>query len=79
MDHTNILLKDRFGNNITVASTEPFSPRETCGECHDIDAIHNGYHFQQGRTNAAGTVHMTSDFFGDDRPWLQSNGMYGKW
>lgn len=79
MDHTNILLKDRFGNNITVASTEPYSPRKTCGACHDIDTIANGYHFQQGRTNAAGAIQMADDFFGDNRAWLKSDGMYGKW
>ena len=78
-DHTNIVLKDRFGNPLTADSTEPYSPRQTCGTCHDVDAIANGYHFQQGRTDAFGDIQTKDDFFADGRPWLKSPGMYGKW
>jgi hypothetical protein len=78
-DHTNILLKDHQGNAIQLTSTEPYSPRETCGACHDVDEIANGYHFQQGRTDATGAVVMKDDFFSDGRTWLKSAGMYGKW
>lgn len=79
MDHTNIVLKDRLGDPLTVDSTEPYSPRQTCGTCHDVDSIANGYHFQQGRTNELGAVQTQTDFFGDGRDWLLSDGMYGKW
>ena len=79
MDHTNIVLMDRFGNPLTVDSTEPYSPRNTCGACHDVDTIANGYHFQQGRTDAAGTMQMSGDFNNDGRTWLLSDGMLGKW
>jgi len=79
MDHTNIVLKDRLGNPLTATSTEPYSPRQTCGTCHDVDAIANGYHFQQGRTDAVGSIQTQDDFFGDGRTWLKSDGMYGKW
>jgi hypothetical protein len=77
--HTNIVLRDRLGNALQVASTEPYSPRQTCGACHDIDAIANGFHFQQGRTDANGNIQTADDFFNDNRPWLKSDGMYGKW
>lgn len=77
--HANIVLRDRAGNALLVASAEPYSPRQTCGPCHDIDEIANGYHFQQGRTDADGTVQTADNFFGDGRPWLKSDGMYGKW
>ncbi len=78
-DHTNILLRDHQGNAIQLGSTEPYSPRETCGACHDIDEIANGYHFQQGRTDQTATIHMKDDFNSDGRTWLKSDGMYGKW
>lgn len=78
-DHTAIVLRDRHGDPIALGSTEPYSPRETCGACHDVDAIANGYHFQQGRTTATATVQTHDDFFGDGRDWLRSDGMYGKW
>jgi hypothetical protein len=78
-DHTNIVLKDRLGNAIQLNSTEPYSPRQTCGTCHDVDEIANGYHFQQGRTDDNGIVPMKDDFNGDGRTWLKSDGMYGKW
>ena len=59
------------------AATE-FCSVSVCA-CHDVDAISNGYHFQQGRTDADGLVQATDDFFGDGRDWLKSPGMYGKW
>jgi len=77
--HQNITLLDRLGNPLTVASTEPFSPRLTCGGCHDIDNIANGFHFSQGRTDENGVVQVTDDFFGDGRNYVRSPGMYGKW
>jgi hypothetical protein len=79
MDHSNIVLKDRWGNALKVGDKEPYSPRETCGACHDVDKIANGYHFQQGRTDGAGTMQMRKDFNGDGRTWLLSDGMFGKW
>ena len=79
MDHSNIVLKSRLGEPILVGSSEPYSPRQTCGTCHDVDQAANGYHFQQGRTNAAGTVQTADNFFADGRTWLKSDGMYGKW
>ena len=78
-DHTNIVLKDHFGDAIQVGSDMPYSPRETCGACHDIDEIGNNFHTQQGRTNEHGQIQTKDDFFNDNRPWLISDGMYGKW
>lgn len=78
-DHSQIVLRDRLGVPLTPVSTEPYSPRQTCGACHDVDEIANGYHFQQGRTDAFGAIHTTDDFFADGRTWLKSPGMYGKW
>ena len=79
--HADVAMRDRLGNPITADSTDPYSPRQTCGAtgCHEIDVIANGYHFQQGRTNVAGDVVTQDDFFGDGRTWLKSAGMYGKW
>ncbi|MFV1959126.1 MAG: hypothetical protein ACC662_06895 [Planctomycetota bacterium] len=77
--HESIVLRDRMGDPLQAASTEPYSPRKTCGVCHDVDAIANGYHFQQGRTDALGAIQMKPDFFGDGRFFIHSDGMYGKW
>jgi hypothetical protein len=55
----------------------PYSPRKTCGACHDYDQITKGYHFQQGRTDGAGKI-MVSDTFDSKYPWNLSSGMYGK-
>lgn len=78
-DHPHVPLLDVAGNQLTEASTEPYSPKRTCGGCHDYDAIANAYHFQQGRTDAAGNVVMADDYFNDGRAFLKSAGMYGKW
>ncbi|MAE28261.1 MAG: hypothetical protein QF724_04640 [Planctomycetota bacterium] len=77
--HDNIPLIDRFGEQLTVASTEPYSPRLTCGGCHDVDHIANGYHFQQGRTDLDGNVVVQDNFMADGRGFVRSPGMYGKW
>ncbi|MDJ0520560.1 MAG: hypothetical protein QNJ90_00645 [Planctomycetota bacterium] len=77
--HQDVVLRNRLGQPIALGSNEPYSPRTTCAGCHDFHTITNGYHFQQGRTDASGTIQMANDFFGDGRPWLKSDGMYGKW
>lgn len=77
--HPDVVLRDVFGEPIPVGSSDVYSPRRTCGRCHDIDSIANGYHFQQGRTDTSGKI--------DERlskPWSQqvavlSPGMFGKW
>jgi hypothetical protein len=75
--HEPVPLLDTEGNLITADSTKPFSGRQTCGQCHDIDTITNGYHFQQGRTDSDGNVIVKDDFFEDGRFWLRSPGRMG--
>ncbi len=77
--HPDVVLRDRLGTALAPGSTEPYSPRQSCGLCHDVDEAANGYHFQQGRTDADGNVITQDDYFNDGRTFLQSPGMYGKW
>ena len=46
-------LLDEDGNRIDpvggVNADKPYSPKQTCGKCHDYDKITRGYHFTQGR------------------------------
>ena len=78
--HSDVPLLDRLGNPINSTSQEPYSPRKSCGTpCHDIDAMTNAYHFQQGRTNLAGEFIMKDDSFNDGRKFIKSPGMFGKW
>lgn len=81
LGHLPIPLKDSLGNAITVGSTGGYSGRQTCGatSCHDVDRVSNGLVFQQGRTDTAGNMIMSDDFFGDGRSWIRSGGMYGRW
>ncbi|RDV80516.1 hypothetical protein [Ammonifex thiophilus] len=51
---------------------QPYSPRQTCGACHDYEAITKGYHFQQGWD-------VIKDGYSKEKPWVLSNGMMGKW
>jgi hypothetical protein len=45
-------LRDEAGNVINPVAGEntdqPYSPKQTCGQCHDYDKITQGYHFTQG-------------------------------
>ncbi len=50
---------------------QPYSPRQTCGACHNYDQITKGFHFQQGWDEI-------KDGFKKDKPWVLSDGMLGK-
>jgi len=76
--HPQITLMDYDGNEISLESNIPYSPKNSCGACHDYDAITNAYHFQQGRTDADGNI-IVGDDLDSKLPWLVSRGMYGKW
>ena len=76
--HPEIVLIDYDGNEISLDSNIAYSPKNTCGECHDYDAITNAYHFQQGRTDSDGNLVIRDDL-DSKNPWLISHGMYGKW
>jgi len=45
-------LRDEQGNIINPIGGEnagtPYSPKQTCGQCHDYDLITQGFHFMQG-------------------------------
>ncbi len=75
--HEKIVLKGFDGSSLTVDSQVPYSPKKTCGACHDYERMTNGYHFQQGRTDGTGKV-VISDAFDQKYPWKLSSGMYGK-
>lgn len=77
--HTPFFLRDYAGNVITVTSSVPYSGRRTCGDCHDIDEIANGFLFQHGRTDLVGSIVMQDDYFGDGRFWIKGPGRYGVW
>ena len=74
--HIPIFLKDADGNVINPVTGEnadkPYSPKQTCGGCHDYETISGGFHFQQGYDEMAG-------FVKEGQPWVQSPAMYGKW
>jgi hypothetical protein len=68
-------LKTEDGKTINPLSGEnadqPYSPRQTCGACHDYGKITQGYHFQQG-------WNRIKDDFNKKKPWVLSDGMMGK-
>jgi hypothetical protein len=75
--HKKIILKGFDGSPLTIESKNPYSPKKTCGGCHDYERITNGYHFQQGRTDKDRKI-VISDTFDQKYPWNLSYGMYGK-
>lgn len=73
-----VLLLDYAGNEIIPGGTAPYSPKNTCGACHDYDEITMAYHFQQGRCDSCGKL-LVDDDMDSKKPWIISHGMYGKW
>lgn len=71
-------LRDEGGNIINplkgMNSDKPFSPKQTCGACHDYEKITEGYHFQQGWDRIRDDFGVESG-----KPWVLSDGMMGKW
>ncbi len=49
----------------------PYSPRQTCGKCHDYNKITEGFHFQQGRGEPPTPI-MVQRY-----QWVSSPGNYG--
>ncbi len=68
-------LRDEDGKVIDPISggnaDKPYSPRQTCGRCHDYDKITKGYHFTQGSGEEP-----TADQAGRCR-WASTPGNYG--
>ena len=50
-----LALKDGYGDDISPGDHHalPLSTRQTCGQCHDYDAIASGWHFNMSDTNVA--------------------------
>ena len=44
-DESGRVINPRTGEN----ADQPYSPKQTCGVCHDYEKITQGYHFTQGR------------------------------
>jgi hypothetical protein len=72
--HRDVWLKNEQGDRIIPRENgaDPYSPRKTCGGCHNYELITSGYHFQQG-------FDQMSDGYDEKRPWILSPGMFGKW
>jgi len=68
-----VVLRDVAGNPLSVGSTEPYSPRQTCGACHDYPTVTKGYHFQQGWDELYDGEEKA------EKPWVHGPGMAGKW
>ena len=49
---------------------QPYSTRQTCGQCHEYDKITKGYHFQMGWDSI-------NDNYSQTKPWNLSDGMMG--
>lgn len=78
--HLPMPLLDLHGEVINVNDPNQFyDGRHTCGRCHDLAHIENGFLFQQGRTDTQGYIIIEDDCRNDGRPWVRSNGMYGAW
>ena len=68
-------LFDEDGNIIDpvngINADKPYSPKQTCGKCHDYDKITQGFHFQQGKDEVA------SGTLADRYQWVSHPGNYG--
>jgi len=72
--HVPFYLLDKDGHRVIpeAKNPKPYSPRQTCGACHDYEIINKSYHFQLGADEI-------SDDFGAavGKPWVSSAGQFG--
>ncbi|HUV00032.1 MAG TPA: cytochrome c3 family protein [Bacteroidales bacterium] len=54
-----------------INEDKPYSPRQTCGKCHDYGKITEGFHFQQGKDEVA------TGTYADRYQWVSTPGNYG--
>jgi hypothetical protein len=68
-------LLDEEGNLIdpvnNVNSGKPYSPKQTCGKCHDYEKITRGFHFRQGKDEQA------TGLLAERYQWVSHPGNYG--
>ena len=79
-----VALRDASGAPIAIGSNAAYSAKETCGNCHDYDAIErHSYHAQLGANEHAGWNPWTQgnmpSVAAKGKPWVQSTGHLGKW
>jgi hypothetical protein len=74
--HGAVLLRSLDDRPLNIAlGVAPYSPKRTCGACHDYALITEGYHFDQGRM-------AVRDDYASGLPipqYILSDGMYGRW
>jgi hypothetical protein len=74
--HRSVVLRALDGSALNIGiAVAPYSPKKTCGACHDYAQITEGFHFDQGRSV------IRDDFAeGKDLPdYVLSDGMFGRW
>ncbi len=68
-------LYDEDGNLINpvegINSDKPYSPKQTCGKCHDYNKITEGFHFQQGKGETL------PEKLSERYQWVLFPGLYG--
>lgn len=68
-------LYDEKGEKIDLIKNmntdKPYSPKQTCGKCHDYNKITEGFHFQQGKNE------KIPAYIGKKFNWILSPGNYG--
>jgi hypothetical protein len=75
--HPAIHLRGLNGRPVNLGiSVVPYSPKQTCGACHDYDAATMGFHFQQGFEDVSDTYATDNGITPD---YILSDGMFGRW
>ena len=86
--HYGVVLKDSAGNLIPEGGTAAYSPKQTCGECHQYDLIEqHSYHAQIGANELKGWMAYNPNSpdkykkgaATKGKSWVQSPGHVGKW
>ena len=71
---------DIDNRRVTADSTRPYSPRNTCGRCHDYDVISHGWHFGAFASGSDGSSPPDADDVDDGRrgePWIWTDARTG--
>lgn len=77
--NSTVTMKARDGSDVLYAEGPAYSPKQTCGACHDYTAINKAYHFMQGALpstavdNSAMNTAVNTEGMGVSDTWSGEN------
>ena len=90
-DNDVLIMKGNNGEDVIYKAGPAYSPKKTCGACHDYDSITKAYHFMQGALPGEDGMGVSDTWSSENQDGISykylsnayghllSGGQYGAW